>query len=1163
MVYNKLLLSAGGGIVSTVQQADQADNVAQLFIGLGGTGVDCIRNLKTQVHARLKPDNPNSVVPTYEHLRFLGVDSATDTQGAGTISGQGTADEWLSLTNREFFGINTANGNAICEKEKALALRKEMEWFKGKKNMPIPDLSLPGAGGVRQVGRLLMMDQADSFVAKVKAEINAAMSGLNNPKIGIHIFSGISGGTGAGAFLDVCYLVRHVAREIGQQATIFGYFFLPDVNITKIPASDNRTQEYIQSNGYASMQELDYCMQIGKNGGAFTQYYKGGFSVKWDKAPVDMCHLISGTDANNNVIPDAYNYAMNITAEYVMDLITKANDAQGNVFDLKQQQSNFTQKVTLADSVKIAGTEMNYTVIGASCASVPMREINTYLASAVFQGFAKIQSNSPLQQDVNALVALAWSNGRGYDNLYDGLLELLTDSTLPESLDDYPYDHNYVATMGDKEMDDHYATQIANKRGTLVRNKNHLTSSHPILTGRAGNSNSLLSKIVKELDDPLNDINAGPIFVANLFNAATSYNIQNVISELKETNDQRLQYKLGQLGQRKSEFDGARVHFEETKHKLLVKLTLKKAYQAYNFYMKELHKAKFEIAVLQEMRELLDTLEMQVRELSKIHYQVLAQVMEELLETFRLNHTTLAAMQQWSKNHSFIMPLMTIQDLQPTLNAELNAVDIPNTLKDFVKALIGDREIWKDRDEHKIAKFVTDFFVDGVFSKYASRSIDSFLEDKYGTTNAAVLANNVYNNFIVPLEQKAEPLFPFDSAVWSRTGIAEIKSISIPITSTAIEAASKTLNQGGGGNDWTIKSSNLSDRIYLMRNACGLPLSAYFKLGQYQHAYFTQQSPGCHYFEGVNFKGEKIQEPAFSNWDKLPSLTPYSVLEDTTRHPKLQEILDESLGLYAEVQNYGLIDRTGNILTLDPSASQKIQGVFDSVRETVENANSPAQVAQLQAAIKELSDLQTPPLVASGMVLRTDGGHSQIESLRRDYFISSPAFHQPLRETINQLKGVGLEVEELTKQVEAKIEQLTVGVRQLKNFADALFTGVIDVEGNLVSYTQDEFGLQTVHTLSDFTMEFGSIPLYQAFLSYKEIDKDLVEQMTETARQRLQVLAPELQFAATKLDVFMSQNRVQGWFMLAAQYTQSNDIINFLIEINKLYLPHKQINNLQ
>ncbi|WP_153049549.1 hypothetical protein, partial [Streptococcus suis] len=93
-------------------------------------------------------------------------------------------------------------------------------------------------------------------------------------------------------------------------------------------------------------------MQIGKNGGAFTQYYKGGFSVKWDKAPVDMCHLISGTDANNNVIPDAYNYAMNITAEYVMDLITKANDAQGKVFDLKQQQSNFTQKVTLADSVK-------------------------------------------------------------------------------------------------------------------------------------------------------------------------------------------------------------------------------------------------------------------------------------------------------------------------------------------------------------------------------------------------------------------------------------------------------------------------------------------------------------------------------------------------------------------------------------------------------------------------------------------------------------------------------------------------------------------------------------------------------------------------------------------------------------------------------------------
>lgn len=36
-VYSKLLLSAGGGIISTKQQADQVQNTASILIGLGGT----------------------------------------------------------------------------------------------------------------------------------------------------------------------------------------------------------------------------------------------------------------------------------------------------------------------------------------------------------------------------------------------------------------------------------------------------------------------------------------------------------------------------------------------------------------------------------------------------------------------------------------------------------------------------------------------------------------------------------------------------------------------------------------------------------------------------------------------------------------------------------------------------------------------------------------------------------------------------------------------------------------------------------------------------------------------------------------------------------------------------------------------------------------------
>ena len=80
-VYSKLLLSAGGGIVSATQQAEQAKNTATVLIGLGGTGIDCLRTIKTQVHSRLKADDPDAVVPKYEHIRFLGVDTAEKSKG--------------------------------------------------------------------------------------------------------------------------------------------------------------------------------------------------------------------------------------------------------------------------------------------------------------------------------------------------------------------------------------------------------------------------------------------------------------------------------------------------------------------------------------------------------------------------------------------------------------------------------------------------------------------------------------------------------------------------------------------------------------------------------------------------------------------------------------------------------------------------------------------------------------------------------------------------------------------------------------------------------------------------------------------------------------------------------------------------------------------------
>ena len=96
------------------------------------------------------------------------------------------------------------------------------------------------------------MEKAQTFVTKVKTLVSSAKTGLILPKVYVHIFSGMGGGTGAGTFLDVCYLVREALRLEGANAYICGYFFLPDVNLAK--NLDRETAAYVQVNGYAYMQ---------------------------------------------------------------------------------------------------------------------------------------------------------------------------------------------------------------------------------------------------------------------------------------------------------------------------------------------------------------------------------------------------------------------------------------------------------------------------------------------------------------------------------------------------------------------------------------------------------------------------------------------------------------------------------------------------------------------------------------------------------------------------------------------------------------------------------------------------------------------------------------------------------------------------------------------
>nr|WP_296167853.1 hypothetical protein [uncultured Ruminococcus sp.] len=78
MLYSELLLNRGGGIISDNIKSEMNAGCAVINIGLGGTGIDCLKILKKKVYNSVLPDGFDSETPKYNHIKFIAIDTAED-----------------------------------------------------------------------------------------------------------------------------------------------------------------------------------------------------------------------------------------------------------------------------------------------------------------------------------------------------------------------------------------------------------------------------------------------------------------------------------------------------------------------------------------------------------------------------------------------------------------------------------------------------------------------------------------------------------------------------------------------------------------------------------------------------------------------------------------------------------------------------------------------------------------------------------------------------------------------------------------------------------------------------------------------------------------------------------------------------------------------------
>ena len=317
-----------GGIISTVTQAPHT-GAPVVVIGLGGTGVDAAARLKSKLRKQIIPDNEDRVKangdePEYDSIRFLGIDA-----DSGWLEKSG-------LSNAEVLNIQNYQFHAIFAPERLPALKRksELQWmsidYMARNLPPTPD----GAGAYRQFGRWLTIESAGAIESKLTQVISKACMGRIGNQLNVHVISSISGGMGAGSFVDVCYILKRVIEGFGfSEAKTFGYFILPDAIISKeaiigdqIKAGSN------QRNGMASLLEIEKLMNLKESNEWFKQDY-GAFEIETQEELVDMCHFVSATNTEGVPVANGYEYALNVVGDYILAFVSKEEIVE-NDYDL-------------------------------------------------------------------------------------------------------------------------------------------------------------------------------------------------------------------------------------------------------------------------------------------------------------------------------------------------------------------------------------------------------------------------------------------------------------------------------------------------------------------------------------------------------------------------------------------------------------------------------------------------------------------------------------------------------------------------------------------------------------------------------------------------------------------------------------------------------------
>ncbi|EKN71496.1 hypothetical protein BABA_01305 [Neobacillus bataviensis LMG 21833] len=1076
----QLDVSLGGGIISEKIRVDTIDN-PMLVIGLGGTGIDALLRLKYQVNRRFKlPQDPLSKKKKEKpnNIEFLAFetneyDRNKNYKGIGLDPNK----EFVLLSNPEIGGL-LQNRSTIEPYIK--------EWLSPE--LLITD-GISGASGVRQAGRLLLFTKINQVVQTIERKIEAVLEGTGK-RLYVFILTGLSGGTGSGCYLDIAYITRGIMeRKFGStgvdKVSILGYLFTPDVNLSKRGLSSH-TVEYIEKNGYAALKELDYWMNCDERNERFAMKYGSLLDVNSPMPPFNLCHLISGTNLEGKWLENAYDYCMNVTAENITNFMANEEKKSGEEFAIHDYISNI--RTNIAQMPKPYAANYQYNIIGASMAEIPLEEMTTYIGYKLFEKMNTMFDAGPDQTEVEQfLEKLRIDPDSVHQRFNDRVPEPLSGF---ENSDRFSY-NNVIKTSVinlDEELE----------REFLLKAKDQYRKCKKQLPGE------IMEEFRRQLERFFLHPQKGPIFASRLIYSNDGFCLLKTLQVYVEGLRDRLE-RLPKAITTEQEY--AYNKLEDARSAFISKDRKKNAY--IEAKLNEYH-ARAEKARTEEMIEFYEDLYQLLNNQNNKIYVVYKEILETLRGIFEKNADILVDGEEVKQDNdvTYYWHLVSVPDVAREIQRMFDSKDGELLVQQWSEMLLEKSNYWVKETDVDVVGTVSEFLTDQ-FGELITKSMEDFLRLKYG--DDLPIDKIIEDKIAARLDRDALPVFHLANSN-GQLHFPQWGFVSVPVKAPNIFNGIKNFEKHSLSHSrFTIKESELKNRIFWLNTKNGIPLFAYSPLSIYEKSYEKTILEK----EGV---GRHLVQTAKENWAYLPSPIPEKSWGDTYQNERVKQYNSSVRTLFDQAQGIGCIQEKND----DQNTSARFQchftkdvniGALFAAYEVDPKKLEKANLGNLKQVLRQLQDMVAGSMEVVGS---SDIFGSTNVELARENLIRSPKLIEKVKSEVRKYRFIQEKIAEI-EQVLASQKDKEVTMTQ---FIQAVYTRTIKKRGALYVYDKEleEDAWEPFVNLTK-TTKFVEYEIYQAFKSLNQKQMAQLEKKSERRSVELinQESAAQLIFALEEM----------------------------------------------